>query len=81
MRAGYSLIFWGLFGKDGPEYIFITGEGFEPLNDVKEAIFGVFNVVAVLVALNMLIAILNESYTRISVSYFCQVTYHGGQPP
>jgi len=29
-------------------------------------LFGAFNIVAVLVALNMLIAILNESYTRIS---------------
>ena len=81
MTERYSLIFWGLFGKINQEYFSIEEEGFEPLNDVSKGIFGVFNVVAVLVALNMLIAILNESYTRISVSYFCQVTYHGGQPP
>ena len=81
MRVGYSLIFWGLFGLTNLEQISIPVEGFESLHGVTEAIFGVFNVVAVLVALNMLIAILNESYKRISVSYFCQVTYHGGEPP
>ena len=75
------MIFWGLFQKYGKDYVSIEKEGFEPLNVVSQAIFGVFHVVAVLVALNMLIAILNESYTRISVSYFYQVTYHGGQPP
>lgn len=31
-------------------------------------LFGAFNIVAVLVALNMLIAMLNESYTRITVN-------------
>ena len=70
MRGTLWLIFWGLFGEIDPRYLSIKGEGFEPLHHVTGAIFGVFNVVAVLVALNMLIAILNESYTRISVSYF-----------
>ena len=75
------MIFWGLLDKVNREDISIAKEGFEPLHDVTEAIFGVFNVVAVLVALNMLIAMLNESYARMSVSTFCQVTYHGGQSP
>ena len=81
MRVGYSMIFWGLLDKIDLEHISIAKEGFEPLQAVTQAIFGVFNVVAVLVALNMLIAMLSESYARMSVSYFCQVTYHGGQSP
>ena len=46
----------------------ITEAGYETIWWTGLTLFGVFNIVAVLVAVNMLIAILNESYTRISVS-------------
>jgi len=72
MGESFSVTFWALFGQIDRKH-FATYVGM--------IVFGIFNVAAVLVALNMLIAILNESYTRISVSYFCQVTCHGGQPP
>ena len=75
------MTFWALFGQIDIDYFLINDTRFQSLSIVGMIIFGVFNVAAVLVALNMLIAILNESYTRTSVSYFSQVTYHGGQPP
>ena len=81
MKQGFSGTFWALFGQIDLSNFHTKEKGFESITFAGLIIFGVFNVAAVLVALNMLIAILNESYTRISVSYFCQVTYHGGQPP
>ena len=75
------MTFWALFGQTDRGVFHVKEKGFESITTAATVIFGVFNVAAVLVALNMLIAILNESYTRISVSYICQVTYHGGQPP
>ena len=62
--------FWALFGQIDLGFFHVKEEGFESITNAGIIIFGVFNVAAVLVALNMLIAILNESYTRISVSYF-----------
>ena len=81
MEKSFWVTFWALFGQIEKEYFHIEEKGFESITNAGIIIFGVFNVAAVLVALNMLIAILNESYTRISVSYFYQVTYHGGQRP
>ena len=71
----FSGTFWALFGQIDLDHLHVKEKGFEPITYAAIIIFGVFNVAAVLVALNMLIAILNESYTRISVSCFCQVTY------
>lgn len=39
------------------------------ISQTGTVLFGAFNIVAVLVALNTLIAIINESYTRIMVSF------------
>ncbi|KAK2565984.1 Short transient receptor potential channel 5 [Acropora cervicornis] len=58
--------FWALFGQIDLGFFHVKEKGFESITNAGIIIFGVFNVAAVLVALNMLIAILNESYTRIS---------------
>ena len=63
-----SVTFWALFGEVERDYFHVPEKGFEILTGASVIIFGAFNIAAVLVALNMLIAILNESYTRISVS-------------
>lgn len=45
-------------------------ESEEPYHNITALkLFGLFNIVAVLVGLNTLIAILNESYTRVKVIY------------
>ena len=63
-----SEIFWALFGELDRDNFRLPEKGFEILTIANLIIFGAFNIAAVLVALNMLIAILNESYSRISVS-------------
>ena len=70
MEKSFSGTFWALFSKIDLDHFYTEEKGFESITYAGIIIFGVFNVTAVLVALNMLIAILNESYTRISVSYF-----------
>ena len=64
-------IFWSLFGQIDRENFKIEEEEYAAIWTTGTILFGAFNVVAVLVALNMLIAMLNESYARIAVS----VTY------
>ena len=62
------MIFWSLFGEIDFEDFRIEESGYGAIWRTGMTLFALFNIVAVLVALNMLIAILNESYTRISVS-------------
>ena len=68
-RFGNSMktIFWSLFGEIDESGFQIDEDGYGAIWKTGMVLFGAFNIVAVLVALNMLIAILNESYTRISV--------------
>ena len=63
-----NVIFWSLFGEIDFEDFRIEESGYGAIWRTGMTLFALFNIVAVLVALNMLIAILNESYTRISVS-------------
>lgn len=63
-----DVIFWSLFGEIDVEDFRIEENGYDAIWRTGMTLFALFNIVAVLVALNMLIAILNESYTRISVS-------------
>lgn len=65
-----SEIFWALFGELDRDYFRLPEKGFEILTIANLIIFGAFNIAAVLVALNMLIAILNESYSRISETLY-----------
>lgn len=62
------MIFWSLFGEIDVEDFRIEEDGYGAIWRTGTTLFALFNIVAVLVALNMLIAMLNESYTRISVS-------------
>ena len=61
-------IFWSLFGQIGPDSFQIGEEEYSVISKTGITLFGAFNIVAVLVALNMLIAILNDSYVQITVS-------------
>ena len=66
--SSVEAIFWSLFGQIDRENFKIEEEEYEVIWKTGMIFFGTFNVVAVLVALNMLIAMLNESYNRIAVS-------------
>ncbi|XP_044173394.1 short transient receptor potential channel 4-like isoform X2 [Acropora millepora] len=65
-EVSFSGTFWALFGQIDLDHLHAKEKGFEPITYAAVIIFGVFNVAAVLVALNMLIAILNDAYTKIS---------------
>lgn len=69
-RFGNSIgtIFWTLFGLIDENSFKIDVDGYGAVWRTGMTLFGAFNIIVVLVALNMLIAILNESYTRITVS-------------
>lgn len=76
-------IFWSLFGQIDRESFKIEKEGYEAIWRTGVTLFGAFNIMAVLVALNMLIAMLNESYSRITVNTTCYFPnlisfYHSG---
>ena len=60
--------FWALFGEIQRKE-FKTDPPYEVIKNTGLFFFGVFNVIAVLVALNMLIAMLNTSYSNITVRY------------
>ena len=62
-----AAMFWSLFGDLNHQHFKIEEERYDELSITSLVLFAAFKVMAVLVALNMLIAILNESYTRISV--------------
>lgn len=60
-------IFWSLFGDINPGSFKIDEEPYFRISETGVLLFAVFNITAVLVALNTLIAMLNESFTRITV--------------
>lgn len=60
--------FWSLFGQMHRDNFKIDEKEYEAIWQTGVTLFGAFNIVAVLVGLNMLIAMLNDSYTRIMVS-------------
>ena len=60
--------FWALFGQIDLEF-FETTPPYDVIHDTDLTLFGVYNVVTVLVALNILIAILNKKYDDITVSW------------
>ena len=60
-------IFWSLFGQVDPSSFQDDESEYDVIWKTALILFGAFNIVAVLVALNMLIAILNDSYVQITV--------------
>ena len=62
-----AVAFWALFGLIELDE-FDTEEHYSIMSSIAKIFFALFNVVAVLVTLNMLIAILNESFIQQAVS-------------
>jgi len=62
-----SAVFWSLFGQVDPGSFQSDDTEYDVIWKTALILFGAFNIVAVLVALNMLIAILNDSYVQITV--------------
>ena len=68
MLGSVRTIFWSLFGQIDPGSFQLEEGDYDVIWKTGLILFGAFNIVAVLVALNMLIAILNDSYVQITVS-------------
>ena len=62
-----NTIVWSLFGEIDESSFQLDASGYGAIWKTGMVLFGAFNIVAVLVALNILIAILNDSYIRITV--------------
>lgn len=67
MLGSVTTIFWSLFGQVDPGSFQFDESEYDVIWKTGLFLFGAFNIVAVLVALNMLIAILNDSYVQITV--------------
>ncbi|KAJ7372243.1 Short transient receptor putative channel 1 [Desmophyllum pertusum] len=63
-----NTIFWSLFGQIDPGSFKIAEGEYDIISKTGITLFGAFNLIAVLVALNMLIAILNDSYVQITAN-------------
>ena len=61
-------MFWALFGQTDLEYFNTKGEQFEITQETGKFLFGMFSICAVMVGLNMLIAMMNNSYEFFAVS-------------
>lgn len=62
-----STIFWTIFGLTEKDGFQIDVSGYDAIWKTGMTLFAAYNIIIVIVAINMLIAILNESYTRITV--------------
>ena len=62
-----STIFWTIFGLIDEDSFQIDVSGYGAIWKTGTTLFAAYNIIIVIVAINMLIAILNESYTRITV--------------
>lgn len=59
---------WNLFGMSEVSDLAVTGSGFFITQVTGELILALFDVVSVLVAMNMLIAMMSNSYQQVAVS-------------
>ena len=66
LSGSVEIVFWSLFGQVELKE-FETEDNYNVIKTTALVVFGIFNVLAVLVALNMLIAMLNESYVLYAV--------------
>jgi hypothetical protein len=64
---GLDDLFWALFDKTGLEEFKIDKEEFTITEITGEMLFALYNVVAILIALNMLIAMMANSFQKVAV--------------
>ena len=66
--AGVRKLFWALFDKTDLEAFEIKSSTFYVTQTTGETLFAFFNIVAILISLNMLIAMMSNSFQQIAVS-------------
>lgn len=61
-------LFWALFDKTDLEAFELESSTFYITQTTGETLFAIFNIVAILISLNMLIAMMSNSFQQIAVS-------------
>ena len=61
-------MFWNLFGMSEVSDLAVTDSGFIITQVTGELLLALFSIVSVLVAMNMLIAMMSNSYQQVAVS-------------
>ena len=68
LAAGLRKLFWAMFDKTDLEAFEINSQTFYITQATGETLFAIFNIVAILISLNMLIAMMSNSFQQIAVS-------------
>ena len=68
VEGGVRFLFWNLFGMSEVSDLAVTGSGFFITQVTGELLLALFSIVSVLVAINMLIAMMSNSYQQVAVS-------------
>ena len=63
-------MFWALFDQTDLEHFNTPGERFGITQETGKFLFGMFSICAVMVGINMLVAMMNNSYLHIAVSAY-----------
>lgn len=66
MNETFNFLFWTMFGMANPEYVDM--QDFLLAEFVGRIFYGIFTLLIVIVLLNMLIAMISNSFQRIEVS-------------
>ena len=61
-------MFWNLFGMSEVSDLAVTDSGFIITQVAGELLLALFSIISVLVAINMLIAMMSNSYQQVAVS-------------
>ena len=61
-------MFWNLFGMSEVSDLAVTDSGFIITQVTGELLLALFSIISVLVAINMLIAMMSNSYQQVTVS-------------
>lgn len=68
-----STLFWALFGLPEMNIVDIRGVDHEFTETVGLMLYAAYHVIAIVVLLNVLIAMMSNTYTRIEVIYRAQI--------
>ena len=68
LGASFRKLFWAMFDKTELEAFAINSQRFSITQTTGEILFAIFNIVAILISLNMLIAMMSNSFQQIAVS-------------
>ena len=68
ISGGFADLFWALFDKTDLDAFKIGRPEFKITEVTGEMLFAVYNIAAILVALNMLIAMMANSFQKVAVS-------------